>query len=438
MLGLNVEQLTTLIKRSRRFQTVGKLRSSRGILTADIHSEIGELSQISRGNEPPILCETIGFQDGSSQLMPYGASDDIHAGLTVVGLGRRLRVPVGDALLGRVINGLGFPIDRRGNLRICPEQPVRSTVPAALERARILEPVVTGVRVIDALMTFGRGQRLALLAGSGVGKSTLLGEIAKGSNADVNVVALVGERGREVGPFIEDCLGEEGLRKSVVIVATADEQPLLRIRAAEAAITIANAFRSRGKHVMFMLDSITRMATAQRELGLLLGEPPTLRGYPPSVFQMLSRTLESLGNAGTGSISSLISVLVDGNDFDEPVSDSVRSLVDGHILLDRELAQHGHFPAVNIGQSLSRLFRDITSDRHRKAAMSLRDVLATYAEIEDLLRVGAYVTGTSHRIDKAIHLKKSIDDFVKQDIGDRTSFDQTVEELCRLTSSWDE
>ena len=349
----------------------------------------------------------------------------------VRGLGRRLSVPIGTGLLGRVINGFGAPIDGAGPILGAAQASIAPASPPPLERPRISKPLVTGIRAIDSLMTLGHGQRIGLLAGAGVGKSTLLGEIAKGSSADVNVVALIGERGREVKPFVDDCLGQQGLGKSVVIVATADEQPLMRIRAANAAVAIASHFRESGMNVLFMIDSITRLATSQREIGLLLGEPPTLRGYTPSVFQLLASFLEQMGASGKGTMSSIINVLVDGDDIDEPISDAVRATVDGHIVLDRDLAQHGHFPAISIGKSLSRVFHDITEAQHQKAAMQVRDILATYAEVEELLRVGAYVKGTSSRIDKAIHLKTAIDDFVRQNVGERTSYDDTRAMLRR-------
>lgn len=425
-----------MVKRNRDFRTLGHLRSAQGILTATLDAGLGELCEI-HCPDAKIHAEVIGFRDGFSQILPYEPCDSLRAGLPVHGLGRRLSVPVGTGLLGRVINGLGVPIDGLGPLACRTRTSVHAASPSPMDRPRIRQRLETGIRVIDALTTFGLGQRIALLAGSGVGKSTLLGEFAKGSSADVNVVALIGERGREVKPFIEDCLGEDGMRKSVVIVATAEQQPLLRIRAANAALAIASSFRSAGQNVLFMLDSITRFAMSQREVGLLLGEPPTARGYTPSVFHAMSSILEQMGNSNDGSISGVITVLVDGDDLDEPISDAVRSIVDGHIVLDRNLAQHGHFPAVDISRSLSRVFHDITDAEHRKAAVKVRDILATYAEVEDLLRVGAYSKGISSRIDKAIHLKSAIDEFVKQGVGVRTSFDDATQQLRRLAAQWD-
>jgi len=406
-------------------------------MTAKLQAEIGELCEIRTADSQIVLGEAIGFHDGLTQILPYTPCHRVRPGLPVRGLGRCLSIPVGDGLMGRVINGMGQPIDGNGRLSCYGRVEVKSAAPPpALERPRIAQPLVTGIRVVDSLLTFGLGQRIALLSGSGVGKSTFLGEIAKGSNADINVVALIGERGREVKPFIDDCLGEAGLRKSIVVVATSDEQPLMRVRAANSALAIANHFRSQGKNVLFLFDSITRLATSQREIGLSLGEPPTLRGFTPSVFQMMSSMLEQMGTSGSGSVSSVISVLVEGGDFDEPVCDSVRSIVDGHIVLDRELAEHGHYPAVSVARSLSRVFRDITDAKHQDAATKIRDALATYAEVEDLLRVGAYQTGTSFRIDKAVRLKSTIDDFVKQGVDERTSFNDTIQRMVAIASHW--
>lgn len=437
MLGLSVEKLSDLVSHCADFQTVGSLHSAQGLLTARLQAEPGELVEIRTADGKLALGEAIGFRDGLTQIMPYSDCGRVRPGLPVVGLGRRLTVPVGLGLLGRVIDGLGAPIDGKGPLTCRCQTSVESeAAPAALTRPRISKPLVTGMRVVDSLLTFGQGQRIALLAGSGVGKSTFLGEIAKGSNADVNVVALIGERGREVKPFIEDCLGEEGLKKSIVIVSTSDQQPLMRIRAASSALAIASYFRSAGNDVLFLFDSITRLATSQREVGLSLGEPPTLRGYTPSVFQMMADLLEQMGTSGNGTMSSVVSVLVEGGDMDEPICDSVRSIVDGHIVLDRELAEHGHYPAVNVAKSLSRVFRDITDTKHQVAAAKVRDALATYAEVEDLLRVGAYETGTSFRIDKAIHLKSTIDDFVKQAVDERTSYTETMQRLLAIAEHW--
>ena len=437
MVSWDKPTLEKSIRESSPFRSFGRLTGARGILTARLRAEPGEVCEIYATDGKPQLGEVIGFRDGLAQIMPFRNCDRVRVGMQVVGLGRRITVPVGGGLLGRVINGLGEPLDELGPLTANTKVTLETRSPSALSRPRIRQPLETGIRVVDALLTFGLGQRIALLAGSGVGKSTFLGEIAKNSTADINVVALIGERGREVRPFLDDCLGPQGMQKSVVVVATSDEKPLLRLRAAHSAMAIANHFRSQGKDVLFLLDSITRLAMAQREIGLSLDEAPTQNGYTPSVFQMMADMLEQMGTTGSGSISSIINVLVDGDDFDEPISDTVRSIVDGHIVLDRRLAEHGHYPAVNVAKSLSRVFRDITTDNHQKAAVKLRDALATYDEIEDLLRIGAYEKGTSYQIDKAIQLKSAIDEFVQQGIGERTSVRETLSWLEAIAKRWD-
>ncbi|TPW00627.1 MAG: flagellum-specific ATP synthase, partial [bacterium] len=346
------------------------------------------------------------------------ASEEIAPGMAVIRAGHGLTVPVGDGLLGRVLDGLGRPIDGGGPVQDCTLQAITHAAPAAMERARIAQPFVTGQRAIDGLLTLGLGQRVGIFAGSGVGKSTLLGEIAKASNADVNVIALIGERGREVRPFLDDCIGAEGMRKSVVVVATCDQTPLMRARAVQTALTMADHFRRQSAHVLLMVDSLTRLAMAQRELGLALGEPPSARGYTPSVFQVLAQTVERMGCGAEGSITGILTVLVDGGDLDEPISDAVRSLVDGHIVLDRRLAEKGQYPAVNIGQSISRITQDVTDPGHRLAARKARAALATYAEAEDLIRIGAYAKGSSPQVDKAIELRPTILSFLKQEVNE--------------------
>jgi flagellum-specific ATP synthase len=286
------------------------------------------------------------------------------------------------------------------------------------------------------MLTCGRGQRVGIFAGSGVGKSTLLGEIAKGSEADVSVIALIGERGREVAPFLEDCLGEEGMRRSIVLVATCEQTPLMRVRTTQAAIAIADQFRSVGSNVLLMIDSLTRLAMAQRELGLMMGEPPSSRGYTPSVFQVLANTIERLGNAAVGGITALLTVLVDGGDMDEPVSDAVRSFVDGHIVLDRKIAERGYYPAIDVSRSISRVATDVIDPEHKAAARKFRDILATYDEVKDLIRIGMYQKGMNAKTDLAVELMAEVDKFLKQDVGERSGYDQTRTRLLQLTSRW--
>jgi flagellum-specific ATP synthase len=305
-----------------------------------------------------------------------------------------------------------------------------------MARERIRTRFATGQRAIDGLLTFGRGQRVGIFAGSGVGKSMLLGEIAKSSDADVNVLALIGERGREVRPFLDDCLGAKGLERSIVVLATSDQTPLMRVRAAQVAITIAEHFREAGANVLFLLDSLTRLAMAQREMGLALGEPPSARGYTPSVFQLLAATAERLGYSDRASITAIMTVLVDGDDLDEPISDAVRSLVDGHIVLDRRLAERGHYPAINISRSISRITHDVTDVKQQEAARKLRAILATHAEVEDLIRIGAYAKGTSAQVDRALELLPAVEAFLRQKFGERTTYDETRAVLERIAAAW--
>ena len=313
---------------------------------------------------------------------------------------------------------------------------VHNDTPPPLSRARIQQAFVTGQRTLDGLLTLGRGQRVGIFAGSGVGKSTLLGEIARWSDADVNVIALIGERGREVKPFLEDCVGPEGLKRSVVLVSTCDQPPLMRVRAAQVAVTLADYYREQGAHVLLLLDSLTRLAMAQRELGLARGEPPTARGYTPSVFQLLATTLERMGNAARGSITGIVTVLVDGGDMDEPIADATRALVDAHIVLDRQLAERGHYPPIGVGHSISRIAQDVTDASHQAAARKLRAILATYTDAEDLIRIGAYARGSSPQVDRAMDLMPQIEAFLRQDVGERTKLDDTRLAMQQIAAAW--
>ena len=436
MLGLDFDVLNRSIHQTPLYHMGGRLKSCAGVLTSSLQAAVGDQVAIMPKSGPPVLAEVIGFQDAVSQLVPYDPVDDLRPGMPVIRKGRGLTVPVGDALLGRVLDGLGRPIDDRGPLVGCKEVSVNRPPPAALSRARIEAPFVTGVRAIDGMLTCGRGQRIGIFAGSGVGKSTLLGEIAKGCESDVNVIALIGERGREVGPFLEDCLGEEGMRRSVVIVATCEQTPLMRVRATQAAIAVADHFRSGGANVLLMIDSLTRLAMAQRELGLLMGEPPSSRGYTPSVFQVLANTIERLGNASVGGITALLTVLVDGGDLDEPVSDAVRGFVDGHIVLDRKIAERGFYPAINVSKSISRVASDVADREHKLAARKFRDVLATYDEVKDLIRIGMYQRGMNPKTDTAVELMGEVEKFLKQDVGERSGYAETRARLLQLTSRW--
>jgi flagellum-specific ATP synthase len=400
----------------------GKVSELIGLIieATGLQAEIGEVCFVGggRGSEP-VATEVVGFREGKTLLMPLGELQGIGPGTTVEATGEPFRVAVGEQLLGRVIDGLGAPIDR---LPAATPRDWRSTIatpPDPLERPRIVERVGMGVRALDSLVPCGRGQRLGIFAGSGVGKSSLLGMIARATTADVNVIALVGERGREVREFIERDLGD-ALAHSVVVVATSDQPALVRIRAAFTATAIAEHFRDQGHDVMLMMDSVTRFAMAQREVGLAIGEPPATRGYTPSVFALLPRLLERAGSAPTGSITGLYTVLVDGDDMNEPIADAVRSILDGHVVLTRSLAHSGHYPAIDVLQSVSRLVNDVVSPEVREAAQTLRSALAAYREKEDLIAIGAYQVGTSPLVDAAVALRGDIDAFLRQSV-DRVS-----------------
>jgi flagellum-specific ATP synthase len=436
MLGLDMPTMKGSISQTPLYRMGGRLRSVTGLMTCNLPASIGEQCAIMPREGDPVLAEVIGFDKDLAYLVPFDRAENLKPGMPVIRKGTGLTIPTGRNLLGRVIDGLGRPLDGKGPLAGCPQKPVNRPAPPALERQRIRKPFVTGIRAIDSVLTCGQGQRVGIFAGAGVGKSTLLGEIAKGSEADVNVIALIGERGREVAPFLEDTLGPEGMARSVVIVATSDQTPLMRVRASQAAIAVADYFRAGGANVMFMLDSLTRLAMAQRDLGLLLGEPPSSRGYTPSVFQMLANTVERLGNAAVGGITALLTVLVDGGDMDEPVSDAVRSLIDGHIILDRKIAERGVYPAIDVARSISRVASDVMDREHALAARKFRAILATHAEVYDLIRIGAYQRGSSPQVDKAVELMPRVEKFLRQEVGERTTFEQTRAALLQLTAAW--
>lgn len=396
---------------------------------------LGELCYIHpRNQSEPIPAEVVGFRENRVLLMPVGEMQGIGPGCEVISAHRLLRVNVGRQLLGRVLDGLGNPIDGKGPLITSTQYPLSAMPPPPLNRRRILDKLAVGVRSIDSVLTLGRGQRVGIMAGSGVGKSTLLGMIARNTEADISVIALIGERGREVREFIERDLGEEGLKRSVVVVATSDQPALVRLKGAMTATAIAEYFRDQGLDVMLMMDSVTRFAMAQREIGLTVGEPPATRGYTPSVFAMLPKLLERSGTGDRGSITGIYTVLVDGDDMNEPIADAVRSILDGHIVLSRNLAAQNHYPAIDVLSSVSRVMLEIAEKEHVQCAQRLRRLLATYREAEDLINIGAYARGSNANIDKAIEVIGGITSFLQQDVHENTPVLETIERLKQLVA----
>lgn len=399
---------------------------------------IGDLCYIHRNNGyAPIPAEVVGFKEERVLLMPIGELDRIRPGAHVTASGLPMRIRVGMKLMGRIIGGLGEAIDGKGSIDAGEYRSIYNSPPDPLTRNRIQEPLRTGVRVLDGLCTCGKGQRMGIFAGSGVGKSTLMGMIARNSEADVNVIALIGERGREVREFIEKNLGSGGLKKSVIVSVTSDKPALLRVKGAYIASAIAEYFRDQGMQVMLLVDSVTRFANAQREIGLAIGEPPTVKGYPPSVFALLPKLLERSGTGLKGNITGLYTVLVDGDDMNEPIADAVRGILDGHIVLSRSLANQNHFPAIDILESISRCMDDIVTFEHKKLATEFKSLYATFKESEDLINIGAYVKGSSHKIDYSIAMIERIRDYVKQDVTEESLFDDAVARLTSLLTKND-
>ncbi len=395
-------------------------------------ASVGEVCWITpTDGGKPVLAEVVGFRQNHVLLMPLGEMRGLGPGSEVVRTGESFKVLVGDALLGRVIDGMGMPLDGKGPLgSMSQSYPIHREPPPAMERRRISMPVATGVRAIDAVLTMGEGQRMGIFAGSGVGKSTLLGMVACNTEAEVNVIALVGERGREVKDFLERDLGEKGLARSVVIVATSDQPSLIRIQAALVATAVAEYFRDQGKKVMLMMDSITRFAMAQREVGLAIGEPPTTKGYTPSVFALLPKLLERAGTTShQGSITGIYTILVEADDMNEPVADACRSILDGHVVLSRDLAAQNHYPAVDVLNSVSRVMRDIVKPEQLQAAGNIRSMLATYKSVEDLISIGAYVKGNNPKVDQAVAKLDSIQGFLRQSREDQAPWADTMQKL---------
>jgi flagellum-specific ATP synthase len=399
---------------------------------------LGELCGINIRDGQRVLAEVVGFHADRLILLPLGHIEGISPGDAVTTRTTPRYITLSENILGRVVNGLGEPIDGKGALAGTEKKALDAGSPPALSRERITKPLALGIRSIDGLLTCGRGQRVGIFAGSGIGKSVLLGDIANSSDADVNIVALIGERGREVREFLEGDIGPEGLARSVVVVAGSDSPPIQRVKAAFVAVTIAEYFRDKGRNVLFMMDSLTRFAQAQREIGLAAGEPPAAKGYCPSVFSLMPRLIERLGCSESGSITGILTVLVENDDLSDPVADSAKSLLDGHIVLSRKLAERGHFPAVDILASISRLMPAVVSEEHRLAAQKLREICATYIDAEDLINIGVFSSGSNRRIDASISLIDKISNFLVQPVRERTDFAETVRRITAITQSWDE
>ncbi|MGE0526198.1 MAG: FliI/YscN family ATPase [Bdellovibrionales bacterium] len=436
MAALNLTKYSRALENAQLTRDIGKVTHVTGFLISGYIPEVsvGSVCEIfPNSGEPSFLTEVVGFRDREVLLMPLGEMRGLGLGSTILVRRHRATVAVGESLLGRVVNGLGDPIDEKGPLFLTEEAPLYTDSGNPLKRPPISEPLGLGVRAIDTMVTFGKGQRVGIMAGSGVGKSVLIGMMARNSSADVNVIAMVGERGREVREFIEHTLGEEGLKKSILVVATSDQSALVRARAAFVATTVAEFFCQTGKHVLLVMDSVTRFAMAQREIGLNVGEPPATKGYTPSTFALLPKLLERAGSfEGKGSITGLYTVLVEGDDMNDPIGDAVRSIVDGHIVLSRSLAHRGHFPAVDVLQSTSRVMRSVVNEGHYRQALRVREMLAVYREAEDLINIGAYKMGSNPKIDQAIRSRDAIEDLLKQDVGENTSFEDSEQMLLGL------
>ncbi len=434
MLDLDFDKLKKKVNNTSAIYSEGIVKKVIGLTVEvqGIKAFVGELCIIYNESGNPINCEVVGFKDEFVVLMPLDELIGISPGCRVVPQRKPLSVACSDEMLGHILDGLGNPLD--GNLSLLggEDYPLENEAPDPLKRKRIKDIMPTGVRAIDGFLTVGDGQRIGIFAGSGVGKSTTLGMIAREAKADINVISLIGERGREVLEFIEKDLGPEGMKRSVVVCATSDKPALIRIKGALTATAIAEYFRDKGKKVILMMDSVTRFAMAQREVGLAIGEPPATKGYTPSVFAKLPKLMERSGTSAEGSITAFYTVLVDGDDFNEPIADAVRGILDGHIVLSRDLAHKNHYPAIDILNSVSRLMSSIAPKEHKEAASMARDLLATYKESEDLINIGAYAKGTSPKIDKAIRYNDSLNSFLCQYVDEKSSFEETQNQLVSM------
>lgn len=433
---IDISRYEKLLKRMNPIRVNGKVSEIVGLMVEGNGpaASIGDVCGIVPVNgDTPLEAEVVGFRNGRVLLMPLESIQGLGPGCKILSMGHKASVGVGRGLLGRVIDGKGNPIDNKGPITYQDEYPIYADPINPLERGRIQEPMDMGIRALNALFTCGKGQRMGIFSGSGVGKSVLMGMIACNTKADVNVIGLIGERGREVREFLEKNLGEEGLARSVVVVAASDMHPLIRMRAAYVATAVSEYFRDQGNDVLLMVDSLTRFAMAQREIGLSVGEPPTTKGYTPSVFSMLPKLLERSGIVeGVGSITGLYTILVEGDDFNEPISDAARSILDGHISLSRSLANKNHYPAIDVLQSISRVMIDIVDDEHKKKANDLMNIVATYKKAEDIINIGAYVGGSNPGIDHAVNMIEKVNAFLRQNIGENIGFGEAREQLMKL------
>ena len=434
MINVDVEKYLAL-KEKKYYRKLGKVSKIVGLTIESIgpDARLNDLCRITsdKSGGQEVMAEVVGFKDNRVLLMPFESVDGIGPGSLVENTGDVLRVKVGPEILGKVVDGLGRPIDG-SEIEHGEAYSVEAPAPDPMTRAIIHEVLPLGVKAVDGLITVGKGQRIGIFAGSGVGKSTLLGMFARNTKADINVIALIGERGREVREFIERDMGEEGMKRSVVVVATSDKPALIRNKAAKTATAIAEYFRDQGKDVLLMMDSLTRFSMAQREIGLASGEPPVTRGYPPSVYSEMPKLLERAGTAGQGSITGLYTVLVDGDDFNEPITDTARSILDGHIMLSRKLGHKNHYPAIYILQSISRVMSQIATKEHKQLAGKLKTVMATYNEAEDLINIGAYKAGSNKNIDFAISKIDKVNDFLTQGVDEKYDFEEEMQLLQEI------
>ncbi len=439
--SIDLSKYIRKINEKRFIKFTGKITKVTG-LTIESNgpiATIGELCNIyPHDKNEPVPAEVVGFKDDKILLMPLGDMEGIASGSKVVATGKSLRVNVGEELVGRVLDGLGNPIDDKGLIKTERTYPVSNFPPNPLERTLVKEPLSLGIKAIDGLLTCGKGQRIGIFAGSGVGKSTLMGMVARNSSADINVIGLIGERGREVREFLQKDLKEEGLKKSVVVVVTSDQPALIRVKGALVTTAIAEYFRDQGKNVLLLMDSVTRFAMAQREIGLAIGEPPVTRGFTPSVFALLPKLLERAGTSSKGTITGLYTVLVDGDDLNEPITDAVRGILDGHIILSRKLANQNHYPAIDVLASVSRVMPNIVKEEHLKMANSIKNIMAVYRESEDLINIGAYKRGTNKKLDKAIDVKDLIDEFLTQETLATYPLEETISMMEEINLKIDE